>query len=223
NGEDNRDGAHDNLSSNYGVEGPTEDAGIVSYRDRVKRSMLTSLLCAMGTPMLQMGDECGRTQRGNNNAYCQDNELSWFDWTLPDSGRGAALVAFVSRLSGLRRKYGSLRSNQYLGVTEAVAGVAELSWWDERGRQLSKEDWDNQDGRVLILRRAHKLADGRTEITALMMNASSAPMESQLPGEFPWELLLDTGNPDLAERPLSSQTYEIKDRAAILLACILPA
>src|SRR6185437_2692195 len=136
NGEDNRDGAHDNLSSNYGTEGPSDDPLIVSYRERVKRSMLASLLCSLGTPMLQMGDECGRTQLGNNNAYCQDNALSWFDWSLAGSQGGIALTAFVSHLSGLRRRFETLRSGKFLGGQELVPGVRELSWWDEQGNEL---------------------------------------------------------------------------------------
>ncbi len=218
NGEDNRDGAHDNLSSNYGVEGPSDDPVIVSYRERVKRSMLTSLLCSLGTPMLQMGDECGRTQRGNNNAYAQDNELSWFDWTLLATPPGRDLAAFVSRLSELRRNLATLRSNRFLDGAEIAPGLTELSWWDERGRQLAPGDWDNQEARALILRRALRLRDGRVELTALMMNGGGDGMAFALPGDYPWKRLIDTSDPAL-ETAAAPSPYFVADRCAVLLAC----
>jgi isoamylase len=223
NGEENRDGAHDNLSSNYGAEGVSDDPVIVSYRERVKRSMLASLMCSLGTPMIQMGDECGRTQRGNNNAYCQDNELSWFDWTLPVSQRGEKLMAFVAKLSALRRQYVSLRSNRFLGGQEVAEGIPELSWWDERGSQLAQEDWDNQDGRVLILLRATRLTDRRVEMTALMMNASSGNIAFALPGAFPWQIQFDTSDSGFESRPAEAGTYEMADRSAVLMTCEIEA
>src|SRR5213078_1012393 len=93
NGEDNRDGSNDNNSNNWGVEGPTEDETIAAYRERVHRSLLATLIFSQGVPMLLGGDELGRTQQGNNNAYCQDNELSWYDWDLSDERR--ALLEFT--------------------------------------------------------------------------------------------------------------------------------
>src|SRR6185312_4934150 len=146
NGEDNADGASENYSSNYGAEGPTEDAVINAYRERVKRAMLAALLGSQGTPMLLMGDECGRTQHGNNNAYCQDNETSWFDWSLTESETGKSLIDFIHRLIQLRRQYPGLRCDHYLGTDEIAAGLEEVSWWDERGVQLSPEDWENSEG-----------------------------------------------------------------------------
>src|SRR6185437_14929857 len=172
NGEDNRDGTNDNYSSNYGVEGPADDPKIKQYRARVKRSMLASLLGALGTPMILMGDECGRSQNGNNNAYCQDNEISWFDWSLVGSDQGKALSDFIARLTTLRRQFKTLRFDKFMGNAEIAPGVAQLDWWDERGVRLSPEDWSNQKGRILIMRRAYRKEDGAVEVSALMMNAS---------------------------------------------------
>ena len=101
NGENNADGHHHNLSWNCGVEGPTDDPAISDLRKRQMRNLLTTLFLAQGVPMLQAGDEFARTQRGNNNAYCQDNELSWIDWTLREAN--GDLLAFVRRLAQLRR------------------------------------------------------------------------------------------------------------------------
>ncbi len=103
NGEDNRDGADDNHSNNWGAEGPTDDPAIVATRAKVHRSMLMTLLLSHGTPMILGGDEFGRTQHGNNNAYCQDSEISWFDWSLADAEAGRAMTAFTSRLIAFAR------------------------------------------------------------------------------------------------------------------------
>lgn len=217
NGEENRDGANDNLSCNYGVEGPTDNEVIVSYRERVKRSMLATLFCSLGTPMLLMGDECGRTQNGNNNAYCQDNELSWLDWSLLQSDNGRLLANFVARMSAVRRKYATLRSSKYLGVTEIAPGIPQISWWDERGVQLQQADWENGQGRILILRRAIKKHNGKIEVSALMMNASPEPITFKLPGELPWELIFDTRDSSFTQKALVGQTYELLDRTVALL------
>jgi glycogen operon protein len=223
NGEDNRDGTNDNYSSNYGVEGPTDDPVIQAYRERVKRSMLSSLMGALGTPMLLMGDECGRSQSGNNNAYCQDNEISWLDWSLVASEKGKALSEFVARLVALRGRYETLRFDKFMGNQEIIPGVAQLDWWDERGVQLTPEDWANQQGRILIMRRAVRRTDGKVEITALMMNASPERINFKLPGEFPWQLMFDSSDPAIQPHALQAQTYEVADRtAALLVAEITP-
>jgi isoamylase len=217
NGEENRDGASDNLSSNYGAEGPTDDLVITEYRERVKRSMLAALMASLGTPMILMGDECGHSQQGNNNAYCQDNELSWFDWSLPASPAGQTQVAFLGKLARLRAAHPTLRNNKFLGNENVTADIAELSWWDERGVPLSQEDWDNNDGRILILRRATKKPDGRIEVTALMMNGSNDKATFKLPGALPWQLQYDTSDPATEPRILEGESYDIADRTAVLI------
>jgi glycogen operon protein len=217
NGEENRDGASDNYASNYGAEGPTDDPVILGYRERVKRSMLAGLLGSQGTPMLLMGDECGHSQKGNNNPYCQDNALTWFDWSLPAGARGKAMIEFIGRLTQLRKTFSTLRCNNYLGGDEVAPGLAELSWWDERGVQLSQSDWDNAEGRILVLRRAEKKPDGRLEVTALLLNATHERIVFKLPGDFAWQIQFDSGDPAITPRPLDAASYEIADRAAVLL------
>jgi len=223
NGEDNRDGTNDNYASNYGVEGPTTDPVICAYRERVKRSMLASLLGALGTPMILMGDECGHSQKGNNNAYCQDNDISWFDWSMVAAGDGKALIDFIGRLNELRRQYETLRMSKFMGDKEVMPGVTQLSWWDERGVQLSPEDWDNQQGRILIMRRAFRKPDGSVEITALMMNGSGEKITFKLPGEFAWQVMFDTSDPAIQPHALQGPTYDVQDRATALLVVEIPA
>jgi isoamylase len=217
NGEDNRDGASDNLSTNYGAEGPSEDPVITDYRERVKRSMLAALLGSLGTPMIQMGDECGRTQNGNNNAYCQDNELTWMDWSLAGSPHGKALTAFVGKLAEARKRYATLRYDRYLGTAEVAPGIRQLTWWDERGQELAPGDWDNNEARILCLRRAARTASGSVEITALLMNGGADQILFHLPGDFPWQIVFDTAEPDATVRLLTDKTYPVADRAAVLL------
>ncbi len=143
NGEDNQDGTNDNESNNWGVEGPTEErpsvsAAIASSAARCWRRLLFS----HGTPMLLGGDEFDRTQNGNNNAYCQDSELSWFDWSLAESARGRELRAYVARLVGLRREQRCLRSDYFQhGLIEVLPQVRDIEWFDESGDIMRPEDW----------------------------------------------------------------------------------
>jgi glycogen operon protein len=173
--------------------------------------------------MIQMGDEAGRTQRGNNNAYCQDNALTWMDWSLVKSGRGAALSRFFADLASARRRYITLRADHYLGDAEIAPGIRAQSWWDERGQQLAPQDWENDEGRILALRRAARRPDGTVEVTALLMNTSSGPVQFQLPGDLPWMLVFDTADPGEHGRPVNGDSYPVQDRAAVLLSAELPA
>jgi glycogen operon protein len=221
NGEQNGDGQSNDYSTNYGAEGPTDKEEVNAYRERVKRSMFLSLLGSLGTPMILMGDECGRTQKGNNNAYCQDNEISWFDWSLLETPAGKSLSDFVARLAKIRKDYPTLRCSQYLGTTEVTSGLAEMSWWDERGVELSQEDWDNQEGRVLILRRAKRSDSGKIEITALLLNADANKLTFKLPGDYSWRVLIDSGVPDQEPRDVTENTYAIEGRAGVILVAEL--
>jgi len=133
NGEYNRDGTDDNRSWNCGVEGPTDDAEITALRTRQARAMLSTLLLSFGMPLLLGGDELGRTQGGNNNGYCQDNEISWFDWEAADGD----LRAFVKRLLELRRAHPVFRRQRYLTGAEA----SELGWYCSAGTGMTDEQW----------------------------------------------------------------------------------
>jgi isoamylase len=143
NGEANRDGTGDNRSWNCGAEGPTTDPDVVALRDRQRRAMLTTLLLSFGVPMLLGGDELGRTQRGNNNAYCQDNEISWFDWSAPDH----RLTTFTRTLIALRRAHPVFRRRRFLTGVEA----AELRWFTPAGAEMTPDDWRDPGARCVAL------------------------------------------------------------------------
>ena len=137
NGEDNRDGDNHNISDNYGVEGPTRKKGVNIIRSQQVRNMLTSLLLSQGVPMMVSGDEARRTQKGNNNAYCQDDETSWFDWRLPE--KNTALVRFVSALIEFRREQPTVRRTRFLtGSPAAGRQIPDVSWYGPDGNPL---DW----------------------------------------------------------------------------------
>jgi isoamylase len=133
NGEANRDGAGDNRSWNCGAEGPTADSGIRALRARQSRAMLTALMLSFGVPLLLAGDEIGRTQRGNNNAYCQDNELTWLDWNAAEVG----LCEFTRRLIALRLAHPVFRRRRFLAGAEA----SELRWFTPAGTEMTAADW----------------------------------------------------------------------------------
>jgi isoamylase len=135
NGESNRDGTDDNRSWNCGAEGPTSDPAILALRGRQSRAMLTTQLLSFGVPMLLGGDERGRTQQGNNNAYCQDNEITWFDWSSADEG----LLAFTRRLIAFRRQHPVFRRRRFLAGQQA----SELGWFTPAGTPMTGADWAN--------------------------------------------------------------------------------
>ena len=143
NGESNRDGTSDNRSWNCGVEGPTDDPDVLALRSRQSRAMLTTLLLSFGVPMLLGGDEMGRTQQGNNNAYCQDNEIAWVDWAQPDT----ALQDFTRRLVALRKAHPVFRRRRYLSGKEA----SELRWFTPAGTEMTAADWSDEGARAIGL------------------------------------------------------------------------
>ncbi|MCJ1887127.1 glycogen debranching protein GlgX [Pseudomonas sp. LA21] len=204
NGEDNRDGHDDNRSWNHGVEGPTDDPQIRRLRLRQMKNLLATLLLSQGTPMLVAGDEFSRTQHGNNNVYCQDNELSWVDWDLDAEGR--ELLAFTRRMIRLRQAYPILRRRRFLvGEYNAELGVRDVTWLAPEGGEMCEALWHDSQRRSLGM-----LMDGRAQPSGihrsggdatllLLLNAGHEPLEFQLPAAAQgrdWQLLMDT-----AERP----------------------
>jgi glycogen operon protein len=185
NGEDNRDGMNQNFSANHGVEGPTREPAILELRGRQMKNLLATLLLARGVPMLLGGDEFGRSQSGNNNAYCQDNEISWYDWSLTD-GR-AGLVRFVQGLIGLRRSHAVLR-------TERFYTAEEIEWLGPFGRSPAWQGPENRIGCVV-----------RSEGTmlALLFNASLEPCEFALPNtaQGQWRVCIDTARASPEDAP----------------------
>jgi len=223
NGEDNRDGMADNLSRNYGIEGPSDDPQIASLRERVRRSMLTSLLWSRGTPMLLAGDEFGRSQKGNNNAYCQDNEISWLDWKQAKAGSGAALAAYVSRLLGIRREFLALREDKFRHGNEVVYGYRDLDWLDERNQILSEEDWMDDQARALVMRRTAPRGDGRFDVLALLMNAGEEPIDFALSRDLKWRLLIDSAAPERDAGDLEAPSYKVEAHACAMVVATLEA
>ncbi len=143
NGESNRDGTGDNRSWNCGVEGPANDPAVLALRARQSRAMLTTLLLSFGVPMLLGGDEMGRTQRGNNNAYCQDNEIAWFDWSAVDS----QLLEFTKRLVAFRQAHPVFRRRRFLAGAEA----SELGWFTPAGAAVTAADWADENALALAI------------------------------------------------------------------------
>jgi len=206
NGEDNRDGTDDNLSWNCGAEGPTDDPVIIELRERQMRNMLATLLLAQGVPMLCGGDEIGRTQRGNNNAYCQDNELSWYDWKLDRPAR--ALLAFTQKLIAFRREHPVLRRRRFFqGRRIRGSEVKDIAWFTPDGKEMTDEEWGKGFVRCLGMRLAGDAigetdAKGRPvmgETLLVLLNAHHEPMPFTLPAHkrgVRWEPLLDTATPN---------------------------
>jgi len=147
NGEDNRDGSNDNKSFNHGVEGPTTDAGILSVRRRAIRNLLGTLLLSAGVPMLTAGDEFGRSQRGNNNAYCHDSELTWLSWEREDWQ--VELHAATRHLLELRRANPALRPVRFGRFGETTPSATQMDWYNKQGLSMSLEDWDSPAERTL--------------------------------------------------------------------------
>jgi glycogen operon protein len=153
NGEDNRDGTDDNLSWNCGAEGPTNDPAVKELRERQKRNFLALLLLSQGVPMLCGGDEIGRTQHGNNNAYCQDNDVSWYDWKLDATKRD--LLSFVRNLIAFRKRHPVLRRRRFFqGRRLRGSEVKDLSWFRPDGKEMTDEDWNAGYVKSLALRLA---------------------------------------------------------------------
>ena len=148
NGEESRDGSNNNLSWNCGAEGPTDDAAINVLRERQKRNLLATVLLSQGVPMLLAGDEIGRTQRGNNNVYCQDNELAWTDWNIDASGR--QMMEFVARMIATRRDHPIfLRRAFFQGKPVGNALDKDIVWLKPDGAEMTAREWDESFARCL--------------------------------------------------------------------------
>ncbi|MFH8577307.1 glycogen debranching protein GlgX [Streptomyces zaomyceticus] len=212
NGEGNRDGTHDNRSWNCGAEGETDDPGINALRLRQQRNLLTTLLLSTGVPMLVAGDEMGRTQGGNNNAYCQDNETGWIDWNLPDDPGRGQLLALTRRLLALRHRHPVLRRRAFFsGRPQGTDGLRDLAWFTAEGTEMTESDWYAPTA-TLGLYLSGRDIPGRDErgeqITddsfLAVLHAGPRPLDLRLPGP-PWaetyELVVDTAAEDQSVTP----------------------
>jgi glycogen operon protein len=233
NGEGNRDGHSHNLSWNCGIEGPTDDPEIIALRDRQIRNMLATLLLSKGTPMILAGDELGRTQQGNNNAYCQDNEISWVDWNM--GARGDALTRFTARVSALRRRFPLLTRGRFLtGQWDEELGLKDVTWLAPDATEMAEDQWSESHARCMGI-----LLDGRAQATGIVqrgndatllmvLNAHHDVVEFVLPevvGGRQWRLLIDTNltDEDTAGEPAFAfeHPYTVTGRSLLLFELVL--
>jgi len=227
NGEDNADGENNNLSWNCGAEGPTDDPQIRGLRWRQMRNFIATLLTSQGVPMLSGGDEVGRTQRGNNNAYCQDNDLSWTPWQLTREQRD--FLRFTRRMIGIWRTQPVLRRRRFLqGRPIRGVGVKDIAWLDRSGREMTDTDWNYSEVRHLGIRLA---GDAIEELDArghrivgdsllILLNAHAEAIAFTLPrdgADETWELLADTARPAKPAGPVTSAHYKIEARSTAVL------
>jgi glycogen operon protein len=226
--EDNRDGENHNLSWNCGVEGPSDDPAIQALRARQMRNLLATLLLSQGVPMLSMGDEVARTQGGNNNAYCQDNEISWLDWRF--SPAQLDLLAFTRHVLALHRRHPVFRRRSFFqGRAIRGATVKDLTWFDPTGNEMTDEAWNAGFVKALMVRlagdaiqetdeRGRRIVD---DSFVLLLNASEEAISFELPShraDLAWERVLDTAEADW-DRPssLRSDRYRLRSRALAVL------
>jgi isoamylase len=223
NGEDNRDGHSENYSANWGVEGPTGDPQINETRARVRRALLATVMFSHGTPMLLSGDEFDRTQQGNNNAYCQDNEISWLDWKQAETPEAQALAAYVARLARLRHENPVLRCRHFLhGKDEPAPGILDIAWFDTHGEVISSDSWNNPEKRLFALRRASRNEDGSVPILTLFLNPSDQDRVFRLPTQnVPTRLLIDSAAPEKPEADVVGEEMTVAARSAVLTKSVL--
>jgi glycogen operon protein len=218
--EHSRDGSDDNRSWNSGAEGPSDNPDIVSLRNKQKRNLLATLLFSQGVPLLLAGDEMGRTQQGNNNAYCQDSELSWIDWQLDADAR--ELLEFTRRLIALRNAHPLFRRRAWLrGRAEHGPELKDVVWLNYEGKEMTEAEWNRSSARCLgVLLSGHGLSErderGAPVVDAdllLLLNANAEEVPFPLPSGR-WSVLLDTG----AQSSGFEQTYPLQGRSLALLA-----
>ena len=222
--EDNRDGADDNRSWNCGVEGPTDDPGIRALRDRQRRNLLATLFLSQGVPMLLGGDELGRTQEGNNNGWCQDNELSWYDWERID----AELFEFTRRLIRLRREHAVFRRSSFLTGRELLgSGVPDVWWFRPDGRRMTQRDWRSGShllgvflNGVEIPSRTPEGERMRDHSFLVLLNGEHEPAVFTLPPRRfgrRWQLQLSTAEPRAEGSPFPARGLVPLDGHSLVL------
>ena len=218
--ENNGDGTKNDLSWNCGSEGPTSDPVIVALRKRQMRNFLATLFLSQGVPMLQAGDEFGRTQGGNNNAYCQDNAISWVDWRLRAANHD--LLEFVRLLAQLRRRHVEFRRETFLKGTVSRAGVRDVTWLNVRGSEMTQSEWQDANQRTLGMWFGGQQA-GAVEHLLLLVNAADSEQSFSLPAapaDGPWICLFDTASESVAAMSLGRvKIYALKARSVALLEC----
>jgi glycogen operon protein len=233
NGEENRDGTNDNASWNGGAEGPTDDPAIRSFRIRQRRNLMATLLLSQGVPMICAGDELGRTQQGNNNAYCHDSELTWLDWTLDDEEQ--KFLEFVRKVVALRRDQPVFQRRTFLqGRKIRGEDIKDISWLTPTGQEMNDEAWSAGFVRCLGVRLSGDLIGELNErggrivgdTLLILLNAHHEPIPFTLP--LPkegrrWERLLDTADPREVVAPLpEDRPYQLEGRSLAILKISSP-
>jgi isoamylase len=233
NGEDNNDGESHNRSWNHGVEGPSEDSHVQELRERQKRNILTTLLLSQGVPMIAHGDELGRTQQGNNNVYCQDNELSWIDWD--DAREHDVLTEFTARVTALRTAHPVFRRKRFFqGRPIHGSSIEDIAWLRSDGQHMSADDWDGSNPSTVMIFLNGKGIPDRDELGEhivddsflLLINAHHQPVSFTLPDQSygrTWDLAVDTADPLLAHsrrrRPTPGSRQRVPARSMQVLQC----
>jgi isoamylase len=219
NGEGGADGHRHNLSWNCGAEGASDDPAILALRARQMRNFLATLFLSQGVPMLQAGDEFARTQQGNNNAYCQDNELSWVDWRLAVANTD--LIEFVRLLAALRRAHAEFRRETFLKGTTSRVEVKDVTWLHARGSEMTQDDWRDGNLRTLGIWYG-KRSDWAARLLVLL-NASDSTQTFALPAppaDSPWRRRFDTASKSTAVVSLADDVvYPLAPSSAVFLEC----
>ena len=211
NGESGRDGEGSNHNWNCGAEGPSSDPKILALRERVRRNLLATLFLSQGVPMLVAGDEFGRTQSGNNNAYCQDNATSWVDWTLAKEN---ALVKFVRELARIRASEAAFRRESFFeGAVDPETGRKDISWIRPDGTDALASEWSSGGLECF----GAEIAGSRGRRYLVLSNPTAEPREFQVPA-VEWRVLIDTSTPGAAGDTLQRTSYEAGTRSLVLLA-----
>jgi glycogen operon protein len=225
NGEENRDGESHTRSWNCGEEGASDDPAVLELRARQQRNFLLTLMLSQGVPMLLGGDEICRTQHGNNNAWCQDNEISWYDWANAD----LELQGWVRRLIALRRDHPVFRRREFLQGRESGSGLPDVWWFRPDGRKMTRRDWERGDTMALGVflngqELPHRTADGRPigdDSFLLLLNAYHDPIPFRLPARrfgLRWATELDSFEPDREEQVHPPRAeVEVQSRSLVLL------
>jgi glycogen operon protein len=233
NGEDNRDGESHNRSWNHGTEGPTQDDEILALRERAKRNMLTTLLLSQGVPMIAHGDELARTQQGNNNVYCQDNELSWIDWN--DARDHDVLTEFTARVAALRAAHPVFRRKRFFqGRPIHGSSVNDIAWLRPDGKHMTDDDWTSGHARTVAIYLNGQGIPDRDELGErivddsflLLINAHHQTTSFTLPDQSygrTWAVVIDTADPLLANtrrrQPAPGRRQRVQARALQVLQC----
>jgi isoamylase len=226
NGEDNNDGESHNRSWNCGVEGPTDDPDIIALRKKQKRNLLATLFLSQGVPMLVAGDEFGKTQQGNNNAYCQDNEISWLNWEQQDQ----ELLVFTKKLISLRKDHPIFRRRKWFqGMPIKGKGLEDIAWFLPEGDEMSDENWNHDFAKSLGLflnglGLHHEGPQGEAIVDDhfyLIFNAHDGPLDYVVPDKLrggKWRKVLDTADDDIEDQAIeNNEIVTVQGRSVVLL------